>query len=64
MSNTVYIYNILKQTIYRLPPAENRWIKDVVIHGQMISWLRIENFQLADNDAYLEWGMLDKSINE
>jgi hypothetical protein len=64
MSSTLYIYNILKQTIYRLPPAENRWITDVVIHGQMISWLRIENFQLADSDAYLEWGILDNSINE
>jgi hypothetical protein len=63
MSNTLYIYNILKRTLYRLPPAENRWIKDVAIHGQMISWLRIENFQLADNDAYLEWGILDNSIN-
>lgn len=62
-SCTLYIYNILKQTIYRLPPAENRCIKDVVIHGQMISWLRNENFLLADNDAYLEWGSLDNSIN-
>lgn len=62
-SYTAYIYNILNQTTYRLPPAENRYVKNVVIHGQMIAWLRIENFQLADSDAYLEWGILDNSIN-
>lgn len=63
-SYTAYIYNILNQTTYRLPPVENRYVKNMVIHGPMIAWLRIENFQLADSDAYLEWGILDDRINE
>jgi hypothetical protein len=62
-SYTVYILNTIKKLIYVLPPAENRNVSSVAIHGQIIAWLRIENFQRIDSDAYLEWGTLDNSIN-
>lgn len=62
-AHTVYVLNPIKKTLYSLPPVKNRSIGPVTIHGQIIAWLRMDNWLTSTPDTYLEWGTLDGSIN-